>query len=78
MIFGIIPISINFESIINQIENEVTEMDDLIKGVKIGKILTKDDEKTDSLTEIIMMTLKMISKISLKTKMKTILKKNKN
>ena len=28
MIFGIIPISINFESIINQIENEVTEMDD--------------------------------------------------
>ena len=45
MIFGIIPISINFESIINQIENEVTEMDDLIKGVKIGKILTKDDEK---------------------------------
>ena len=35
-------------------------------------------QSTDSLTEIIMMTLKMISKISLKTKMKTILKKNKN
>ena len=48
MIFGIIPISINFESIINQIENEVTEMDDLIKGVKIGKILTKDDEKKET------------------------------
>ena len=48
LIFGIIPISINFESIINQIENEVTEMDDLIKGVKIGKILTKDDEKKET------------------------------
>ncbi|MFQ9441756.1 MAG: hypothetical protein ACLR1A_01870 [Eubacterium ventriosum] len=35
-------------------------------------------KSTDSLTEIIMMTLKMISKISLKTKMKMILKKNKN
>ena len=101
MIFGIIPISINFESIINQIENEVTEMDDLIKGVKIGKILTKDDEKKETkkivaivlaviaavaavagaayaIYRFVMMTLKMISKISLKTKMKTILKKNKN
>ena len=63
MIFGIIPISINFESIINQIENEVTEMDDLIKGVKIGKILTKDDEKKET-KKIVAIVLAVIAAVA--------------
>ena len=63
MIFGIIPISINFESIINQIENEVTEMDDLIKGVKIGKILTKDNEKKET-KKIVAIVLAVIAAVA--------------
>ena len=63
LIFGIIPISINFESIINQIENEVTEMDDLIKGVKIGKILTKDDEKKET-KKIVAIVLAVIAAVA--------------
>mgnify|MGYP000276106596 CR=1 FL=1 len=80
-------------------------MDDLIKGVKIGKILTKDDEKkeTKKIVAIVLAVIAAVaavagaayaiyrfvnrdyyddfeddSKISLKTKMKMILKKNKN
>ena len=63
LIFGIIPISINFEYIINQIENEVTEMDDLIKGVKIGKILTKDDEKKET-KKIVAIVLAVIAAVA--------------
>lgn len=82
-------------------------MDELIKGVKIGKIIGKEEKKSDvvkivgivlgvlavvaaiaeqlmqftiKLQKIIMMTLKMISMIYLKTtkKMKVILWKNKS
>jgi uncharacterized membrane protein AbrB (regulator of aidB expression) len=65
LIFGIIPISINFESIINQIENEVTKMDDLIKGVKIGKILTKDDEKeTKKIVAIVLAVIAAVAAVA--------------
>ena len=79
-------------------------MDELIKGVKIGKIIGKEEKKSDVVkivgivlgvlavvaaiagaayaiyNKIIMMTLKMISMIYLKTtkKMKVILWKNKS